>query len=802
MNAPTTASTEASQAPDKAFIALLGLFPVVCLGFGTVHAWPRVVLAVACVLLGWRLWRSGRAASSRALLWMKGLSLAAVGVAGLPLLPVGPGLRELLQGELAGPINQMLSMAGAPSHPLALDPWRALIEWSVGVGLLCLGWGVAAWVGRSRRASALAWSVVLTCVGVVLLAFLQWGVDATSIYGSGIPGVVREPFFGPFVNANHGGALCAAGLPLALAIAANGPVRRQVGGLVLTAVLCVGVFAAGSRGGVFAAAAGAGVVLLLGGSKPVKVGVLAAAGLALILLAVLGPYELIRWVGDLVAPEVSQMVDAGYVDLTTGRRALLLDTGQLVRSVWPLGVGPAGFDEAYQTAKTSPAFMISQHAHNDLLQAVIEHGLLVTVACMLAGILWIVAVLQGISASGSRPDRQWWMAGFLGAAVAIGVAAMVDFPMRLGSHSLLLSLCIGASLGLARPRGRGRKASVRWRRALGGVSWLALAALGLAIVGRLTSVPGYSPASVVLASGDPAEALRLKPTHRAAAQLLAAQRVKQGEIAEAEELLRVATHLYPTMPWLWRDRARLAQRQGQLEEAEQLWHRMLALDLPGRTDPLPYVREALLGGDDPDLMATAQRVLPDRADRRRQGARIFAHMGLQDEAEQLFKEALQLDPRGTGPYASALLKWGRPADVLEVLSGGRDGCGSHSLRAQARLGLGEHALAVKAFERAIGKCGRPNWALQAGLGQARLMSGESKGEQLVLRLLAERPEAHALRRTLSTFLVSRGRSLDAAPHLEALVQAGVATQREQAVLPQARRGLPVRLQDLTGRPAR
>ena len=55
---------------------------------------------------------------------MKRLTVGALLIALLPMVPVGPDLRLLLQGDLAEPVNEKLTFAGASSHPLALDPWR------------------------------------------------------------------------------------------------------------------------------------------------------------------------------------------------------------------------------------------------------------------------------------------------------------------------------------------------------------------------------------------------------------------------------------------------------------------------------------------------------------------------------------------------------------------------------------------------------------------------------------------------------------------------------------------------------
>ncbi len=803
MSRVTTASTDASQHPHIAFAGMCALFVLAVLCFGTVHVLPRSLLTVLCLGLGWRLWRVGRFAQSWEIAGAQLLTVGALAISALAFVPIGPGVRHALQPAISGFVEEMLALAGGGAHTLALDPWRGLIEWSVGAGLVAAAWGAAAWVGRAQRARALAWTMAGTGVLVVVIALAQRGMGATSIYGmTGIPGVVREPFFGPFVNPNHGGSLCAALVPVGLAVSATGNLRSRLLALLCVVVLLGGVVLAGSRGALVALAVGAAATLLGAGTKLIRSLVLVALfGVVAWTLAV-GPAEVVDALGRLVAPEVSSMVDAGYVDLTTGRRALMDDVAVLAAGVWPLGVGPAGFDDAYQIAKTTPAFNISTQAHNELLQVVVEHGVLVALSWLAVGVLSIRVVVMGLRRSGDRSDRQWLIAGFSGACVALCTHALVDFPLRLGAHGLLMALAAGGAVGLARKKGRGRRASVAWKRLMGGLSLTALGALVLAAIGSFHPIPGLGRAALLVEAGDVLGALQQQPTHRQAAQLWARDLARAGDADGALEVLGAASALYPTMPWLWRDQARLLHRRGEDAAAQRAWRRMLALDLPGRTNPMPYVREAMLGGSEPDLMAAAMAVLPERADRRRQGARIFQRLGMDAEAEDLYKQALSLDPKEVGPYAAALLRWGRASEVLVLLEGGPDGCGTRRLRGQALLDTGAYEPAIQAFQRAAAKCGRKDWAVQAGLGRARLLTGDTRGEELVERLLVDRPGAHSLRRVLITHLITRARPSEAAPHLQHLVQAGVANPREIEVLPRARKGLPVRVHDLTGRDVR
>jgi tetratricopeptide (TPR) repeat protein len=782
-------------------VAMLALLPLAVLGFGAVHAWPRLGLALAAALIGWMLWRKGRVAPDRLHRGLFAVTITAIALSAVPFIPVDDGWRAVLQPGIASPVTAALDLVGAGARPLALDPHRGLIEWALGAGLVLLGWGAAVRVTRAARAWRITWACVGTGVALVGLALVERWTGATSIlWITDVPSVVREPFFGTFVNTNHGGALCAALIPMSVAMAAIGPAQRRSVGLLCAATLSGGVVAAGSRGALLAAVVGVGTVLLLAGGPRTRRVVLIAVGTLVLAVLVGGPEASLRALGAVVAPEVGEMVDRGYVDLTTGRQALLAEVWTLAKGVWVLGVGSAGFDDAYRVIKTSPSFNISSHAHNELLQIVVEHGVVVALLWVAAAIAVARIAIHGAGVWAQRPDRRWLIAGFAGSLGATGLFAMVDFPMRVGAHGVLAAITAGSIVGLARRRGTGVSPGPLMRGSLI-VLMLSTLACGLAVLIGAWSPAGPfgSPGTAIHRLNDPELAIRRQPVNRRALQRLARTRVESGDHAAAAQILEVATGIYPSLPWLWRDRARLARQMGDEAQARAAWTRLMVLDLPERHDPLPLVREAIFGAGDDAPIDVARQVLPERGDRWRQAARLFAQLDMRADAEALFQRALQLDPSGVAHFASALLRWGRPDEALALVGPKPEDCARRRIRSSALLDLGRYDEAVDSFRATLTKCGVRDWALRAGLGRARLRSGDDRGVDSMSRLIAERPQAHGLRRALIRFLAATGRPSQAAPHLEHLILSGVASRAERAAFARAAQGLPIRTSELTGK---
>jgi tetratricopeptide (TPR) repeat protein len=804
---PTTTTTDRRPSPI-AIGVLLVLLPVATLTFGGVHHWARVGLTIGAVLAGASLALRGRYQNHKNLLY---LCLSGLLVSVFPVIPVSSAVRGFLHGDLAGPVQGVYDLLERPTRPLALDPWSALFGWTEAAALLLLGLGIVAWLTRSGRARILQWVIIATGVSVVVSMGVHTIVGLDSVYGSGIGLGAREGIFPPFVNPNHAGIFCAAVLSVALVRVLDGTFIHRCLALTAVGVLGFGVWASGSRGAVVAAVFGFAVTAASAGGRTVRLLVGAAVGFGALAMAVVEPETAVRGLGEWVAPSVNQMVDAGYVDITTGRLSLWADTLAIVGSSWIVGVGAGGFDQAYRIVRNDPGFTITTHAHNEPLQLVAEHGVIVAALVILI-VLYVVRT--GIRALGywsDRPDRQRQIAGFLGGAGALLAAGLISFPFRLHSHAILLIFCLAGVMGLARPQRQGQAIGRKLRLTVVSLAAAALAVLAVVLHGGLDPVArgeqaqkdGEAWFDVARKDVDKSHALKASSAHferaavsnldRRALQWLARVRVAQGELEGADAVLAVAGTIYPTMPWIWRDRARLAQRMGADERARNSWRRMLTQDLPGGVDPVDVIHEALFGGRFESPIEQARAILPERADRYRQAARVMDELGLREESETLFRHALALDPEGVLYFSQALVRWDRFSDAVMLLEPHERSCKGERLYATSLARIGRQADAAESYAKALGVCGAKDWALRVGLTKARLYSGDSRGADVVEKLLEEQPGAHGLRRAWLWVLSKRGRTVDAVRHLEHLKWKGVITPVEEAALERASIGLPFSL---------
>ena len=789
-------------------VGLMLILPIAMLAFGAVHVPARAGLALLTAFVGGMLARRGRFQPHKGLqfsMW------AALLVSALPLLPVGPEIRAFLLGDLASSVQAVHDLVGGVKRPLALDPFGAVLGLAEALSLLLLGLGVASWTTRAGRVRQLVWACLGAGVLLVVVMISHRVFNIGSVYGSGIPGALPEPFFAPFINANHGGAFCAALMPLALVRTQDGVVRDRLLGFVALGILTFGVWAAGSRGAVVGAGLGLSAALFAAGSRNVRIMVGCTLGFVALSVIAIGPEQALGLLSDLVNPGVSVSVEHGYTDLTTGRTLLLNDAAKIVKQVLWLGVGAGGFNEAYKIVRTDPSFNISSHAHNEPIQLLVEHGLIGFLLVM-ASLAMVVAVgIKAFRTWSDRPDRRWMIAGFMGCLTTLATVAMVDFPFRLGSHSVLAVLTMGSIVGLARPQRVGRSLSKTSRH---GISFAMLAVLVLVVAvinggggiwgsGKQSRLDGQAWFEAVEKGADRGQGLDAAAKHfenaagrdmnRRSFQWLARIRVAQGRYDDADAVLAAGIGVYPTMPWLWRDRARLAQRTGNADLARESWARMIALDLPSSVNPTDILHEALFGGEFDTPIDQARAILPERPDRHRQAARVMDEMGLEEEAEALFRHALAEEPGSVFSYATALVRWGRSADAVLILDKHHSGCASETLYARALLNVGQAERAAKAFSDALSHCGVRSWNLRSGLTHARLLAGDPRGAETIEHLLDERPNAHHLRRVWLQILSRKGRPGAAVPHLEHLRWAGVMRADEAAALERANAGLPFRL---------
>jgi len=788
--------------------ALSLLLPASVLPFASVHVEARLPLAgfgallgMVAILLGGG--HRGQAPGARMVLV---LGTAALALAGIAFLPVSAGLRSILHPGVAEASNAVLALIGGQERArvLALDPSRGLVEWATFGSALLVCAGTALVVRNRVRARRLGAIVLATAVGTTLLHLAQrWTDAATILWVSELPRTAGQAFVGTFINPNHAGVLIAAAAPLALVFGLDrGAWSRLLGGLGGLIVL-VGAFASGSRGAPFLLLLGLAAWLALSGGRIVRLAVAASLALGLAGAAVFGLGELATWMTGSLDPAQQQAIAGGYQDVWSGRRQLYADVWSML-TVAPLtGVGPGGFDDAWRVLRTGTGFTVADHAHQELLQAVIEHGPL----AVLLGLAALGLVLRRAldpDPSGGRGQARL-QAAFAAALLVLLVAGLYEFPLRAGGLSTLAALSAGAVLGLAAPTAT---APARARHALPAlvlVLGAVVLASGARVAGRSVFADpdvavlrgraaleragieraegwtvGGDPAALELAADSFEAALWSRPIHRIALQELARVRFRQGRADEAVAILQVATRIYPSLPWTWRDLARVQRVLGQEDLALQAWASSLSADLPARFPVEDFIAEALQSPYGAEVAALA--ALPPRADRWDTAARVMEEQGDRAQAEVLFREAAALDVRSRAPLALALARWGRFEDVVALLPEPLPVCGEHRALGEALRRLERCEEAQPWAERALTSCGAMDRDARLLVARVRLCRGDERAIAILQALIAERPEEAGPRRSLAQELARRGRTEDARKHLQTLERQGRATEEDKALL--------------------
>lgn len=433
-----------------------------------------------------------------------------------------------------------------------------------------------------------AFAAVGACVAAVALASLAGAWDGARAGA-------------PFGNPNRLAAWLL--LPVAVggvAVGVRAPgERRRVWTIAALGVLvlCVAALAAtdclgAALAGVVAAAAVAGLVRARG-RAPVAAGAvaggLAAAALALAVLPVVAP-GWIPWARD--GSESSPGI----------RWAIYGAAARTALDAAPLGVGLGGFADAFAAHRPGFLHYAPRQAHSEPLQALVELGV-----PLLAAAAASVALVGGrvrVIASARRSPAVW---SALAAAIAIGVHALVDAPLRV--PSVALGLAALAGLGCAAPERPGPRHRLATRVALGSIATV-LAAIGTsgAIASRAESV--------------------------------ARSALERGRFAEAERAARAGRRARPDRVALWRIGAEAAEDAARLGDGGP---RALARAVGARRG--------------------AVAAAPRRAALREELARTLLSAGDSEGALVALAAASRLDPAAPGPYLARARVWlarGRP----------------------------------------------------------------------------------------------------------------------------------------------
>lgn len=148
------------------------------------------------------------------------------------------------------------------------------------------------------------------------------------------------------------------------------------------------------------------------------------------------------------------------------------------------------------------------HVHNDYLEILVEWGLVGYASALLFLILILVLAWQRLRAA--TPDERWFRLGCVASICAAMAYAVLEFPLHLPTHLMLIALLAGWSIAPERPSVESIQTSgFRWlRRGISGLVLLAVSVFLLGHGGRLYAASRLAREAEELAQGKESEMRR------------------------------------------------------------------------------------------------------------------------------------------------------------------------------------------------------------------------------------------------------------------------------------------------------
>ncbi len=417
--------------PSLAFVLLLGLMASIWIAGGAsrADAFGQVIVRITSwvcliILLLFRTPHPFRRAG-----WAFALLLAALILTLVQLVPLPPALWQLLPGRDLLAEAAAISKMPQPWRPWTLSPTATLNAASSLIVPLTTFLLMSA-LDASGRKYALG---LLLCV--VVASMLSGLLQSVGVYFYN-PLINESVGFvsGPFANRNHFALFLALGCMLAPAWAfIDGPKPRWRALLALGFVLLflLEILISGSRAGTLIAALSVAIAFLLiwpglknlfaNSPRWLSAAVMAGTASAIVLFVTL----------SIVADRAVSI-----------NRAFALDTGQdmrgrglptvlaMIREYFPWGSGLGGFDTVFRIHEPlnllKPTYF--NHAHNDILEIVLDAGVPGLLLMLSMGAWWAWASIKAWTAtSGSEYMLARVGSGML---LLIFIASIFDYPAR------------------------------------------------------------------------------------------------------------------------------------------------------------------------------------------------------------------------------------------------------------------------------------------------------------------------------------------------------------------------------------
>jgi O-antigen ligase len=266
--------------------------------------------------------------------------------------------------------------------------------------------------------------------------------------------------FGSYVDRDHFAGLMEMVSPISAAYVLSRPKRDPLKAILWLGVLVpmVALLLTGSRGG-YVAMLGEIVllvwILIWRNPLPGRRMRVAATGLALV-----GVVALFIWlVPSFILQKLGTVHD--YVSEThVGRIALWRNSLGIFRRHPLTGAGLGSFVSVYPAFEREPQELITEHAHNDYLEALTETGVVGGLLILASLILFMPAVFRNLE-SKLKSEQGWIRMGAALACCGLLIHSFVDFNLQIPANAAWFAFCAGlASLSRLPVSRRGETNSV------------------------------------------------------------------------------------------------------------------------------------------------------------------------------------------------------------------------------------------------------------------------------------------------------------------------------------------------------
>lgn len=429
---------------------------------------PLAVCAAAALIRFYstRERNAGAQPTRSLMIWTNG-ALLFLAIAALQLVPMPLPLLDVLSPESSALWRssvRIANLAGVPARswfPITIDPRATTLELFRLASLFAAFSASALLIRSPERRVALASVLCGTGAFEALYGLREAALQRYEIWGW-VNRLILNRVTGTFVNPNHFAHYLAIVLPMAFFLIASkwhvsGTTEMPAslrfmnllehgiitaGYALLTGVSCLaGILLGQSRGALLALGTGLlAVAAMLPGRRLVRLGLAAAAGLALLVSLVLFLGKE-RTVARFVPNQLEQ-------ETLVGRRIGIAAAMGVWQRFPAFGSGVGTFERVVSMEQTRDLEKVYDHAHNDYAEIAATTGtigFLVALGAFLGGYVLLVRLTFGDEAKSFSWRRRAFQAAALASLAIAGVHAMFDFNFFIPSNPATLAAIAGAA---------------------------------------------------------------------------------------------------------------------------------------------------------------------------------------------------------------------------------------------------------------------------------------------------------------------------------------------------------------------